>query len=788
MRKALIIACSVIVALAVLLPSVFFLLVQRSYSAVDGTIRLKGLRDEVEIYRDGWGVPHIYAKNEDDLFFAQGYVQAQDRLWQMELHRRMGSGTLSRIFGESTLDMDRFSRALGLRKCAGETCSLLDDPMQKVLLSYCSGVNEYIHLHSGRLPVEFIILGFKPDDWVPIDCITVANLVAWDLGKNWEVELLRGRLVQKLGAEKAWQLLAAYPDSGPVVVPPELSALPLGDTVAIGLHENSDSVGSNNWVVDGTKTVSGKPLLANDPHLLVMMPSIWYETGLHGAGFEVAGVSIPGCPLIISGRNADISWGITNLPADTQDLFIEKLNPDNPLQYEYKGEWKELQVTAEQIAVGGQGRVEELQVRRTLHGPLLDNIIKGLEQPLAVQWAGYGRSNLLKSAYLLNRATDWKGFHEALQYWDAPGQNTVYADRYGNIGYQATGLTPVRSKGNGMVPSPGWSGEYDWKGFIPYEEMPSVLNPSSHFIVTANNRVVPDSYPHFLGYDWTPPFRAQRITDLLQAKQKLSVQDFRDIQADVFDIPASLITPYIVGIKPESVMEEQALEILKKWDYYDRVDSPAPAIFHVTYVKMLQNTLEYKLGEKLYRDYIRAMGGSGDVHVVFMLDILRDNNNGWFDDTRFRLRGTRDWVIRRSFSEAVTELTGKLGGDPQKWRWGDLHTVHFKHVLARIPGLEGLFSLPPVPAPGSRYTVNVSGFDYDKPYGVTIIPSWRQIIDWSDPDKSLAMHSTGQSGLLFNQHYGDMVQPWLKVEYHTLLFNQTDVKSAKKALLMLRPE
>ena len=787
MHKGLKIFIAILLALVIIIPSVFYVIVQRSYSAVDGAVHLKGLKAEVEIYRDSWGVPHIYAQNEDDLFFAQGYVQAQDRLWQMELHRRMGSGTLSEIFGESTLDMDKFSRALGLRKCAGDSCAVMDDGMLKVLNCYCSGINEYLRLNKDNLPVEFTVLGFKPAEWVPMDSITVANLVAWDLGKNWEVELLRGRLVQKLGAEKAWQLLAAYPDSGPLVVSPELLAMPLGDTVAIGLHGNSDSVGSNNWVVDGSKTVSGKPLLANDPHLLVMMPSIWYETGLHGAGFDVAGVSIPGCPLIIIGRNTDISWGITNLPTDTQDLFIERINPGHMLQYEYKGAWKDMQVITEQIAVAGR-KPEQLQIRLTVHGPLLDGIIKGLEQPLAMQWAGNCHSNLLKSAYMVNKAGNWKEFHEALRYWDAPGQNIVYADKEGNIGYQATGLQPIRAAGSGMVPAPGWNGEYDWTGFIPYEEMPSVLNPAAHYIATANNKVISDNYSYFLGYDWTPPFRAQRIVDLLQAKDKLSVQDFKDIQADVFDVPASLITPYIVNITPQTGLEQKALDLLKKWDYNDRADSPAPAIFHVTYVKMLKNTLEYKLGDKLYNDYVRAMGGSGDVHAVFMLGILRNNNDPWFDDTRYVAQGTRDRVISQSFSEAVTELTGKLGGDPEKWKWGDIHITHFKHVLARIPGLEGIFSLAPVPTPGSRYTVNVAAFDYDKPYEVTAIPSYRQIIDWNDPDKSLAMHSTGQSGLLFNKHYGDMVQPWLKGEYHTMLFNKADVKADKKSLLTLRPE
>ncbi|MCX5993762.1 MAG: penicillin acylase family protein, partial [Chloroflexi bacterium] len=544
MRKGLIIAGSVLLVLVLLVTAVSAVIIQRSFTPVDGVVKLKGLKAEAKIYRDSWGVPHIYADNEDDLFFAQGYVQAQDRLWQMELHRRMGSGTLSEIFGESTLESDRLYRTIGLRRSAADSYKELDPAMQGVLQSYCKGINEFIRVNGNNLPLEFTILGFKPADWDPTDSLTVSKLVAWGLGKNWEVELTRARIVQKLGEEKAGQLLAPYPEGGPLVVPLELIAYSLGSKVAVGLQPVSDCLGSNNWVVDGTKTVSGRPLLANDPHLSVMMPSIWYETGLHGAGFEVAGVSIPGCPLINIGRNRDISWGITNLPADTQDFFIEKLNPADGLQYQYKGEWKPLQVLEESIKVRGRSEPEKLQVRSSLHGPLMDKVISGLEQPLALQWYGSRTSSLIKSVYLLDKAANWEEFHEALRLWDTPSQNIVYADRGGNIGYQSTGLIPVRTKGLGTVPVPGWTGEYDWTGSIPYDQLPSVPNPSNHFIVTANNKVVSDNYSYFMTYDWSPAYRAQRITELLQAKEKLSVDDFREIQADIYDIPASIFTPY----------------------------------------------------------------------------------------------------------------------------------------------------------------------------------------------------------------------------------------------------
>jgi len=787
MRKALVILVSVLLALALLLTSVSAVLIQRSFTPVDGVVEIKGLKSAVQVYRDSWGVPHIYADNEDDLFLAQGYTQAQDRLWQMELHRRMGSGTLAEAFGEAALESDKFFRAIGLRRCAAASYQSLNPAMQGVLQSYCRGVNAFISANKDSLPIEFTILGFKPADWAPTDSLAVSELIAWELGKNWEVELTRGHLVQKLGGEKAGQLLAPYPQTGPLVIPPELMACPLGTVVASGLHQGSDCLGSNNWVVDGQKTVSGKPLLANDPHLSVMMPSIWYETGLHGAGFEVVGVSLPGCPLINIGRNRDISWGITNLPADTQDFYIEKLNPANGLQYEAKGEWKRLQVIEEEIKIRGRGEAEKLQVRITRHGPLMDNVIKGLEQPLALQWAGYGNSRLLESVYHLDQAGNWNEFRDALQYWDAPSQNIVYADKDGNIGYQSTGQIPIRNKGQGTVPVPGWTGDYDWMGYIPYKELPSVLNPSTHFIATANNKVVSDNYSYFMTYDWSPPYRAQRITDLLKAKEKLSVQDFRDIQADVYDIPAGIFTPYVLQLEPSTAQEKQALEILGKWDYNDRANEPAPAIYQVFYVKLLKNILQDKLGEPLFSDYLRAMGGSGDVHAIFMEGIMRDKDSAWFDDARTPARETRDDIVKQSLADALAELSGKFGPDPAKWQWGDIHATWFRHPLGRIPGLDAVFSLGPVPTAGSRYTVNVAAFDYSNPYSVVALPSYRQIIDWSDPDKSLAMHTTGQSGLAFSPHYGDMLPKWLNVEYHTMLFNRADIEAQARAVLTLKP-
>jgi len=313
------------------------------------------------------------------------------------------------------------------------------------------------------------------------------------------------------------------------------------------------------------------------------------------------------------------------------------------------------------------------------------------------------------------------------------------------------------------------------------------LNPSNHFVATANNKVVANNYSYFMTYDWSPPYRAQRITALLQAKDRLSVDDFRGIQADIYDIPASIFTPYALQVEPRNEREKQALEILKKWDYNDRANDPAPAIYHVFYVKMLKNILQEKLGEKLFNDYLRAMGGSGDVHAIFLEGIMRDNNSAWFDDARTPTLETRDDVVARSLEDALVELSGKYGSDPNNWKWGDIHGTWFRHVLGGLPGLDAIFSRGPVPTPGSRYTVNVAAFDYSKPYSVVAVPSYRQVIDWSNPDKSLVMHTTGQSGQVFNRHYDDMIISWLNIDFHTMLFERDDVESDIHSLLVLKP-
>ena len=783
-RKILWAAGAVFLILLLLATSGGYFFLRRSFPTIEGALRVPGLKSRVEIYRDRWGVPHIYADNIEDLFFAQGYVHAQDRLWQMEFVRRIGHGTLSEVLGEATLDKDRFLRTIGLRRAAEADLALLDEETRLVLESYARGVNAFIESHWDRLPLEFILLGFKPAPWKPVDSLVWGEIMSWELGRNWRMELLRAKLIQKLGEGKAQELIPPYPEDGPLIVPPEAKGYSLLGNPSLPPDEGG--LASNNWVVDGAKSATGKPLLSNDPHLAIQMPSIWYEIGLHGGGFDVVGASFPGAPGVVIGHNNHIAWGVTNAGPDVQDLYIEKVNPDNPHQYEYKGKWEDMEVIEEEIKVKGRAEPERLEVRITRHGPIISEVVEGLKQPLALRWTALEGIQLLRSVLLLDRARNWEEFREALRYWDVPSQNFVYADVDGNIGYQMPGRIPIRAKGQGLVPVPGWTGEYEWEGYIPFEELPSLYNPPTHYIVTANNKIVPDDYPYFISYEWNAPYRAQRIAELLAAKDKLSVEDFERIQADVYSIPGERFCRYLLRLKPQGWLQERAMKQLRAWDFRNGADSTGAAIFQVFYLKLVENTFADELGEELLKDYLGAK--MGVLHHMALERIIDDADNPWFDDVSTPERETRDEIVRRSFQEALDFLGRRFGDHPEQWAWGRLHQAAFEHPLGVVKPLHLIFNRGPFPYGGSGFTVNAASFDYEEPFAVKRIASYRQIVDLSDFANSLSMHTTGQSGQPFHKHYADMISSWRAVEYHPMLFDRERIAADREGLLILIPK
>jgi len=772
-------------------------------ATTSGTVRIKNLRKEVTVIRDKWGIPHVYADNDEDLFFAQGYVHAQDRLWQMEVFRRLVSGRLSEILGEATLDLDIYKRTVGLRRAAEieaeHFLETADEQTKTIAKAYVQGVNEYIETHRKCLPIEFAILSIQPSSWSIADSLSIEKYMGWMLGGNWESELLRVDLNKKLGEKMARELLPFCSTETSMIIPsdgryPETADLILSKLMKTEkvLRPNGPGFGSNNWVVDGHKSVTGKPLLANDPHLGIQMPSIWYEIHLVGQGINVIGASLAGAPGVIIGHNEHIAWGTTNIMSDVQDLYVEKINPENPNQYLYKEKWEDMQVIKEEIIVKGKKEPVTRQVCITRHGPIIDFWILqmampqakwGLEEVYSLRWSGHQPSRLIEAIVKLDNAHNWEEFREALKFWGSPGQNFVYADIKGNIGYQmAYGMIPIRPRSQGLVPVPGWTGEYEWEGFIPFEELPSVLNPPTHFIVTANQKIHSDDYPHFISHEWAPAYRARRITQLLTSNQKLSSEDFMRIQADVLSLHAQELLPYLANLQPQNERQREALKHLKDWDLQLSDSSTAALIFEVWYDKLLQKVLKEKLGNDLFMHYLQS--GS---HILAIQQMLQYPTEFWFGEGSGSNLEKRDRVVQQSLEQALEEASARLGADMSQWRWGRLHTTSFVHILGTKPPLDRLLNVGPLETGGDGNTVNAGGFNRNIGFSQLGLPSYRQIVDLGDFSKSVSMHTTGQSGQPLSKHYSDFVELWRKIEYHPMLFRREDVEKEEESRLTLVP-
>ena len=780
-----------------------YFVTRRNFPAINGTIKVAGLQSQVEVYRDSWGVSHIYASNPHDLFFAQGYVHAQDRFWQMEFSRRTGSGRLSEILGKSALGNDRFIRTLGWHRTAAQELEQLDGEARSVLEAYAEGVNAYISTHRGSLGLEFTILGltgvkFEPEPWTPLNTITWAKVMAWSLSGNMDSELLRAHIAARLGTPAVGALVRPYPDNYPVIVPHPLTGASLEAVpeAAFDFHPlgTGDDIGSNSWVVAGSRTETGTPLLANDPHLGIQMPSIWYEIGLHcepvgpDCPFNVVGTSFASTPGVVIGHNDHIAWGVTNLGPDVQDLFIEKVNPENPNQYEFQEEWLDMEVIREEIRVAGEEEPVVMNARITRHGPIINDVAGGTEddwafgwQPLAFSWTALQPGTLLQSVLLLDQASNWEEFREALSYWDVPSQNFVYADVEGNIGYQAPGRIPIRASGDGSMPVPGWTGEYEWVDYIPFDELPRAFNPPEGYIVTANHAVVGTDYPYFISMDWAPGFRARRIVELIEADASLSVADMQAIQGDSSPVYARDILPYIQALSDDDPRLAEALNLLRDWDGQAVRDSAGAALFEAFRLHLIDLTFGDELGEQLLR---RARSTAG----VALVGLLADEASPWFDDVTTPQVETRDDILLQSLEEAVEELTETLGRNMSRWRWGDLHTATFENQSLGQSGIglvEALFNRGPVPVDGSTVAVNATGYSLNSPYTVTSVPSYRQIVDLADLTRSVSMHTTGQSGHPYHRHYDDMIDSWRNIEYRPMLFDKDSIAADKEGLLVL---
>ena len=781
----------VFVVLVLALAAAGWLYLRQSLPVLDGEVRARGVSAKVEIVRDAEGVPHIFAANERDGWFAMGYAHAQDRLWQMEFQRRIAQGRLSEFIGERSYEVDRLFRTLGIARTAEHVVAKLDPDTRANLEAYAAGVNAFID-EGHVLPVEFHAMRVKPEHWKPADSVAWLLIMAWDLSSNWRIELARLRFIAKLGNERTQQILPPYPGDPPWPLP-DLKALyaqvdPVAGALLAAFPLPGESVGSNNWVVSGARSETGKPLLANDPHLGLQTPSLWYFAHVSTPQGNVVGGTLPGVPFIVLGHNDAVAWAFTTTNGDTQDLFVERIDPNDPGSYITPTGKARFDVREEVIRVGNEER--RIKVRSTRHGPVISDAVKiaGEAAPpkhvLALEWAALvGEDDpSARAGFALNRARNRDEVIAGLRFVVAPQQNIVFADRDGHIEFIAPARVPVRRADNeamGRVPVPGWDAKYDWQGYIPFEELPDLRDPPSGAIVTANHKITPPDYKPFIGIDWFPPYRAERIEALLAARPTHSIESFARIQADTLSRLAVDLLPVATAAKPEKEAGRQAQAMLAGWKGDMVVDSAAPLVFDAWYRELTRLVYEDELGA-MFRD-------SWDMRAQFMISVMKGEPGyaDWCDDVRTPGRETCAMLAGRAFDFAAEDLA-KRYGDPGSWRWGAAHFAAGDHrPFGLVPILSRIFNVSP-PTPGDSYSVDVGHItvrDDERPFANRHAPSMRAIYDLADLDRSLFIHSTGQSGNVLSPWYSSFADRWAKVEYIRIPARRDAVKAAHTLIL-----
>jgi len=766
-------------------------------------LSVAGLHQAVTIRRDERGIPYIEAANEEDLYFAQGYITASDRLWQMDLLRRTVRGELAEIFGASALSQDRLHRTFGFGRVIDENATHLNGKLKVALDAYSHGVNAYIaSLSPQTLPPEFGILQYKPRPWVPADSLAVGKLLAEYLSNTWQLDIMRASLAT-LPREKRAALLPEVSPLDVVVVGTDAKQMKTGaqslrlsagpnDALLAKLNKSIEDQrrsferlgfparslesleASNNWVVSGKRTASGKPLLANDPHIPAAAPGVWHIVELSGPGIHVAGVTFPGAPGIVLGHNDFIAWGATNLGPDVQDVYAEKFDKDNPRKYLTPAGWRDAEVRKEEIKVR-KGFADPstdtvtMDVIVTRHGPI---VLEKDSARYALRWPALDPETM-ESAGLFeaNRARNWKEFTEALSHYSGPTQNFVFADVNGHIGYYGAGRVPIRKTGDGSVPYDGATDEGEWTGYLSFEKLPHVYDPAAGIIVTANQRVVGTDYPYFLSHAWAQPYRARRIFSLLSEKPKLTIDDFRRIQSDVYSYPAAVFARAAVKtLKTSAGNDEKLNSVLmdfEKWDGMLTIESRAALLSTQMRSAFRTRVLTAALGPELMKNYVWPEADT-------LIDrVLETQPHEWLPS---EFTNYAD-LFRASYSDARQALTKSLGADESHWTWGNQTKARFPHPLAAAPFIGVRFTIPPMPQNGAGQTVNV---------GASV--SMRLIADTSDWDKSLNGVPLGESGLPDSPHWKDQLDDWRNVTPRAVAFSKAAVEKATKETLVLEPK
>lgn len=819
-------------AVVLLIAGSAYVYLRQSLPTASGSYTVDGLFAAIEIVRDADAIPHIIATNKRDALFGLGYVHAQDRLWQMEFQRRIGHGRLAEIFGRAALKQDIFLRTVGFGRAAASAWRHMSADARGDTNAYVAGINAFIVAHRGRaLPPEFALLRFEPEPWSGEDVLVWVKMMAWDLGANYSSELFRRDLVEGIGADRAAQLLPPYPGDGMTIVNPDGgggapmngaglptiqsfgAALP-GDSWSRAFSQavsdghpvvadmllgggRTEALGSNNWVVDGTLTATGKPMLANDPHLGTHIPSLWYLAHMSAGAFDVIGATLPGAPAVAIGRNNRIAWGETNVAADVQDLYLERLDATGK-SAEFNGQLEPLHILQEEIKVSGGASVK-IDVRISRHGPLVSDAINAMNlpdtpgsaepvptlPPLAFRWTALdGDDSTLEAFLRLNEAGSWTDFVDAMRLFVTPSQNFVYADVDGHIGYVLPGRIPVRQSGDGLTPVPGWTGDHEWAGWIPFESLPQLFDPPTHAIVTANHRPNPQSDPTFIAAEYPEPYRAEQITALLGDRRGLTPDDFRAMQADTYSRHAAALLPLLLQhVDAADADDKIAVELLRGWTYDAHRDSPAAAIFSAWFLELAPAIAGDDLGDSLITRY----RGRYSSVTRFVIAALTRNDEVWCDNvTTSGKESCRD-TVTAALHNGVAKLKQLMGSNLHEWKWGTVHTVVFPHQ-----GLDAVSALRPflnrsIPNGGDWSTVNVGAVDSAYPYEQRAVPGYRQIVDLSPGNDSRFMDAVGQSGHFLSRHYDDFVEPWQAVEYRRMRQDRAHIDKGAIGVLRLKP-
>lgn len=793
--------------------AIFYNMLSSSLPAYQGIITSSKIISDIEIYRDSFAVPYIFAENDNDAAFALGYVHAQERLFTMDFIRRAGEGRLSEILGDEAVPFDNMFRTVGIKRNILRNYSRIDPSVISLLQSYSDGVNAYIEERKGNYSIEFDVLGYQPEKWKPLHSLIIIKMMAWELNMSWWTDLTFSELIQKLGEKKALEILPDYPENAPTIIADNFKYLSAINSSLVETDKafrnfigwTGTHIGSNNWVVNANKSTSGKPIIANDPHLAFSAPGKWFAATVNSKeGWKTSGVTLPGVPGIVIGKGENISWVLTNVMNDDADFYIEKLDSSDS-KYSVDGQWRDLRIIKDTIKVkNGKDRV--IEIKETHRGPIISDIhtfnfiyntAESEFPPISMKWLGNEFSDEMLGFYKINKAKNWNQFREGVKYFGIPGQNFVYADTTGNIGYIMGARIPLRKKNNPTLVFDGTNTENDWQGYVPVEEIPVVLNPKENFIASANNKILKD-FKYHISNLWEPSSRIDRIYELLNSKEKHSAEDFKKYQMDITSPYAKLITSHIIkafeGIKINDNNLKTAIELLSEWDFNLNKQSQTPSIYVVTLKYLLHNIYYDELGDDLFNRFVFL----ANVPFRSLLQVLDKPESIIFDDISTAKTESKNEIIRKSLADALTFLEESLGKDLTNWQWGRLHTVTFKHAFSgNFSLLDKYINIGPYEIGGDGTTINNTEYPFSESidkypmfshseFENILGPSMRYIYDFAKPDQYYLILTTGQSGNVMSDNYCDQTPYWLQGKYMLIKTDESSIRKNKNLLLIKR--